>query len=114
VLRQQIVATTMFENESPKTWIGLGLLGCAACACLVSGLSESGAYFNWANSAATLLTVGGVWMSSPSGPLNRSFGQIHRDIASGRQARFTRLQMICFLLAIALFAVQTYQWWHRL
>lgn len=104
----------MFENETTKTWIGLGLLGCAACVCLVSGLSESSTNFNWANSAATLLTIGGVWMSSPTGPLNRSFGQIHRDISRGRQARFTRLQMICFLLAITLVAVQTYQLWHRM
>ena len=107
-----MVAMTMFPNESRKTWVALALIGCAAGLQLVAGAAESGTHGKWANQAATLLIVISLLLGSPTGSLNRNLGQIHRDIASGRQARSTRLQMICSVLAIALMAVQTYQWWH--
>jgi len=94
----------MFQGESRKTWIGLGLLGCAAGLLL----TERRAYIQWAG----LLIASAVWMSSPPGSLNRRLGRIHRDIASGRQARMTTLQMICGLLILVLSAVQIYRELH--
>jgi len=102
----------MFPNESRKTWMALTLLGCAAVLLLVCGVPQDRTYAPWARQIANVLTVVALLLVLSPGSLNRTLVQIHRDIASGRKARSTTLQKICFLLAVALIVVQTYQSWH--
>ena len=103
----------MMSNEPKRNWIALCLLGCAAALFLVHGLATSSGWkMHSATAAGWLLLIALATLVWPWRNLNRTFAQVHADIRSGRQARSTPLQRICFALAFALIVVQVYDSFH--
>ena len=93
----------MFANESRKTWIAFCLLGASAVLFLIRSNAASHSLRTYTVQAADLLLAATViTLVWPPRNLSRTFAEIHADIRRGRQKRSTPLQIVCFVLALAL------------
>lgn len=99
---------TMRAEGPYRTWTVLGAYGIAAVICLMHAFKfVSSPYLP---QVAGLITMVGLTASIWSrGSLDRTLGQIHADIKSGRQAPMTPLDKVIVLLGGALVVITTIQ-----
>lgn len=96
----------MFANESPRTWVGLGLYGASALILLGCKLYPP----HWRDISvfgADLLVLSGILVSLPAGGVNRKISEVYEDFKSGKRKPTTVLQKVCAVLGVFLVIAST-------